>query len=139
MAYTAPDKAAFIAAFPAFAAIDDAPYALWSARAGRIVDQIATDLGDDADLAAMLLTAHYLTLQGLGTGTEAQLAAQGASGFIRFKSGSLELERSPQAAAGAGDMASTSYGAQVWAMLRPFFAGPRIAGTGIQPDGYVPW
>ncbi|KEZ17170.1 hypothetical protein CP98_03668 [Sphingobium yanoikuyae] len=132
MTYAPPSKATFVAIFPAFAAVTDEAYAFWSARAGRIVDPMQACLGDDADLAAMLLTAHYLTLQGIGTGAEAEMAAQGASGFKRIKSGTIELERGDAASGGAdmGEYGATSYGQQVYPMLKACLTGPRVTGTG---------
>lgn len=131
MAYSAPTKDQFIAIFPAFAAVEDAAYGFWSARAARIVDPVQACLADDAELACMLATAHYLTQAGIGTGTEAQMAAQGASGFKRLKSGTLEIERGDSpAAASMGDWGGTSYGQQLYPMLKGCVGGPRVTGTG---------
>ena len=135
MAYVAPNKATFVALFPAFSAVEDAAYDFWAARAGRVVDPMVGCLGEDVDLAAMLITAHYLTLQGIGTGAEAQSAAGGTSGFKRVKSGSLELERADASGSGAGEWAATSYGLRAWPMMRACLVGPRITGTGTLP-GY---
>lgn len=136
MAYSAPDKAQFIEIFPAFAAVSDTAYGFWSARAARIVDPRQACLADDADLACMLATAHYLTQQGVGTGTESQMAAQGAGGFKRMKSGSLELEKADNAsAANMGDWGTTSYGQQLYPMLKACVGGPRVTGTGCVVGG----
>lgn len=142
MAYTPPDKPTFIGIFPPFAAVTDEAYAFWSARAGRIVDPMQACLGEDADLAAMLITAHLLTLQGIGTGAEAEMAAQGASGFSRIKSGTIELERGDNSseAASMGEYGRTSYGQQVYPMLKACLAGPRVTGTGsLCGYGGYPW
>lgn len=146
MAYAPPSKATFTGIFPAFGAVTDEQYAFWSARAARIVEPMQGCLGDDADLAAMLITAHLLTLQGIGTSTEAEMASQGASGFKRIKSGTLELERADSSSGGdAGEWGTTSYGAQVWPMLKACLAGPRVTGTGSLPcgcgyrSGPLPW
>lgn len=130
MSYTPPTKAAFIEAFPSFTAVIDAAYDLWSGRAGRVIDGKEDCLGADADLAAMLLTAHYLTLQGFGTGAEAEMAAQGMGSFKSIKSGSLSLERGDTGSSSGGEFASTSYGQQAWAMIAPCVSGPRVTGTG---------
>lgn len=136
MTYSAPSAATFAENFPTFATVGSGPYLLWSARAARVVNPISDCLDEDVDLACMLLTAHYLTLQGHGTGTESQMAAQGATGFTRFKSGSVELERSSEK---SGEYAETRFGRQVWPMLKACLAGPRVLGTGTQPSGDVPW
>lgn len=137
MAYTPPEKATFIAIFPAFADVPDEAYDFWSARAGRVVDPMQACLGDDADLACMLITAHYLTQQGIGTSTEAEIAAQGATGFTRIKSGQLELQRSDSSNTDGdgGDWDTTSYGKRVWPMLRACVAGPLVSPTGRGPCG----
>lgn len=136
MAYSAPTKDQFTAIFPAFSAVTDDAYTFWSARAARIVDPISGCLGDDADLAAMLATAHYLTQAGLGTGSESKTFAQGASGFKRIKSGTIELERADGAGSSdAGEWGATSYGLRLWPMLRACLAGPRVTGTGALPCG----
>lgn len=132
MAYTPPDKAAFIAIFPAFASVSDEAYTFWSARAGRIIDGKAECLGDDADLAAMLATAHYLSGQGIGTSTDSQLPA----GISRIKSGTIEIERDSSAdTASMGEWGGTSYGRQLWPMLKACLGGPRVTGTGYAPYG----
>ncbi|QEH79940.1 DUF4054 domain-containing protein [Sphingomonas sp. C8-2] len=134
MAYSPPSKATFTGLFPAFAAVTSDQYTFWSARAGRVVDPIQTCLDEDADLACMLLTAHYLTQQGIGTGADAVAAAQGASGYKRIKSGSIDLERADAAdSAGMGDYGTTSYGQRVYPMLKACLAGPRVTDTGVLP------
>lgn len=137
MAYAPPNKATFIAVFPSFGAVEDEAYAFWSARAGRVVGRLQACLADDADLAAMLITAHLLTLQGVGTGAEAEMAAQGASGFRSIKSGTISLERADNtSAASMGEYGATSYGQQVWPMLKACVGGPRVTGTGSLCGGY---
>lgn len=136
MAYTAPTKDQFTAIFPAFSAVSDEAYTFWSARAARIVDPISGCLADDADLAAMLATAHYLTQAGLGAGSESETFAQGASGFKRIKSGTIELERGDSAsAASMGDWGTTSYGQRLYPMLKACVGGPRVSATGSLPCG----
>lgn len=131
MAYAPPSKATFVAIFPAFAAVSDEAYDFWSAQAALITEPMEACLADRMDLATMLVTAHNLTLSGIGTGTDAQMAAQGASGFTRIKSGTLELERGKNdAAADMGEWGGTSYGQRAYPMLRACVAGPRVTGTG---------
>ena len=132
MAYTAPDLATFVSVFPAFAAVTEGAYTFWSARAARIVDPLQSCLGDDADLAAMLATAHYLAGQGIGIGTDSQLP----QGIQRIKSGTIEIERASGAnSASMGDWGGTSYGQQLYPMLKACVSGPRVTGTGSAPCG----
>lgn len=134
MAYTPPPKADFIAIFPAFAAVTDDAYAFWSAQAALVTGPMEGCLGAQMDLATMLATAHYLALAGIGTGAESEMAAQGASGFRRIKSGTIELERADSAGSGdGGEWAATSYGQRVWPMLKICVAGPLVTGTGTIP------
>ncbi|PZU65239.1 DUF4054 domain-containing protein [Sphingobium sp.] len=131
MAYTPPTKATFIAIFPAFAAVADEAYAFWSAQAVLITEPLESCLGARIDLATMRATAHYLTQAGIGTGTESQMAAEGASGFKRIKSASIELERFDSSGAESmGDWGATSYGQQLYPMLKACLTGPRVTGTG---------
>lgn len=141
MAYAPPSKATFLAIFPAFTAVADEAYTYWSDRAGRVVNGMVDCLGSDADHAAMLITAHLLTLQGIGTGTEAEMAAQGATGFKSIKSGTISLERADNTStAGMGEYGATSYGQQVYPMLKACVAGPRVTGTGsLCGYGGYPW
>lgn len=136
MTYTRATLEEFQAVFPPFAAVTEPQYAFWATRAERIV----TDAFEDDHLfATELLTAHYLTLQGLGTGAEAEMAAQGAPGFTRIKSGTIELERGAATNASMGEYGSTAYGRQFWPLLRAYWAGPRVTDTGTLPRGGYPW
>lgn len=139
MAYVAPDKATFLASFPAFAGLADAPYLLWSGQAVLVTGARETELGAQIDVATMLLTAHYLTQQGLGSGAEAEAYAGGMSGYSEVRSASLSLKR-----ADGADMSgyrSTSYGQRFFDIMAPIVTGPRVTGTGtvpFYPQG-VPW
>lgn len=125
MAFSDPSAADLKAAFPAFAAVEDATIVYWLDRAARVVDQGWPE--DDGPHARMLLAAHYLVQAGQGTGAEAEAFAVGAGGFKRVKSGALEVER---ADAKGGDLGSTSYGSQFAALQRVIRGGPRVTGTG---------
>jgi len=148
MAYTPPDKDTFTALFPAFASVEQAAYDFWSAQAALITEPMQDCLGARMDLATMLVTAHYLTQQGIGTGTEAQVSAQGANGFKSIKSGSLSLERADTTSTSeeAGDWGATSYGLRAWPMLSTCAgSGPIVSSTGrvVGSFGYqagpMPW
>ena len=131
MAFTDPTAAELKAAFPPFVAVDDGTVGYWLGRAGRVVDQDWPE--DDGPHGMMLLAAHYMVQQGLGTGAEAEAAAAGASGFKRIKSGALEIERGE---AGSGEYASTTYGLQFQVLLRAIRGGPRTTATGALPCGH---
>lgn len=147
MAYIPPDHATFIGIFPALAAVTEDQYAFWSAQAVLITEPIEGCLDARMDLATMLVTAHLLTLQGIGTGAEAEMASQGAGSFKRIKSGTLELERGDASSGGEGGLyATTDYGRQVWPMLKGCLSGPRVTGTGAMGcgcggfrSGPLPW
>lgn len=131
MAYSAPTKDQFTAIFPAFSAVTDEAYTFWSARAARIVDPLQSCLGDDAELACMLATAHYLAGQGIGTGTDSQLP----QGIQRIKSGTIEIERASGDGAAMGEWAASPYGQQLFPMLKACIGGPRVTGSGAAPCG----
>lgn len=132
MAYDIPSADDLKAAFPAFAAVEDSVIEFWIVRAGRMVDQSWTEA--DFTFAQMLLAAHYMTENGLGTGAAAQAAAAGASDFKVMRSGSLTLERFDSASgASASGFATTSYGRQFAELLARNKGGPRVAPTGTVP------
>jgi hypothetical protein len=122
----------FKSTFTAFAAVDDVPVQYWLDRAARIV----TDAWLEADQqhGQMLLAAHYMTLNGLGAGAEAEVAAAGAAGFKSMRSGSLSLDRGDTSANDKmGEYGQTQYGRQFWPLLRANMGGPRITSTGCLP------
>lgn len=119
---------AFKAAFPAFEETSSSAIAFWYARAGRIV---TSAYGDDEEYAAMLLTAHYLTLQGFGAGAEAQRASK-FGGATNIKSGSLSLSWEGAGASSEG-IRSTSYGKLFFPFLRVHGGSPGITNTGTVP------
>jgi hypothetical protein len=139
MAYAAPSKATFVAAFPAFAAVTDDQYTFWSDAAARVTEPHLDCLGDSMDLATMLATAHYLTEAGIGTGVESEVAAQGMGGFKSIKSGSLSLQRGEGPGVSVGMWGSTGYGARFLALAGGCVSGPRVAATGALPVGAVPF
>lgn len=124
------------AAFPAFAAVANSVITMWLTRAARIVDSSWAD--DDRAYAQALLAAHYMVEQGLGTGAEAEMAANGASGFKTMRSGSLTLERFDSGSGAAGGFSGTSYGRQFLPLLRANRGGPRVMGTGTLPSTTYP-
>lgn len=118
--YTVPGPAQFVTRYPRFANSD--PDAVQDAlgEAASRVDETWREA--DFGRAIMLYAAHVLTLDGHGTGTEAQLA--GLGDFQRIESGGLKLSRFDRFFT-PGVMALTSYGKRFAELQRLNFAGPR--------------
>ncbi|MBI1179108.1 MAG: DUF4054 domain-containing protein [Alphaproteobacteria bacterium] len=138
MPYTTPTPDDLRAVFPAFTDTPDATVEYWITRAERSVDATWSD--GDRTHATLLLACHLMTLQGLGTGAEAEAAAAGASGYKVMQSGSLRLERFDSGGSDKdGGFGATQYGRQFLALLRLNKGGPRITGTGtvcFDPQAY---
>lgn len=118
MPYAVPTPADLSARFPAFAAVPPAALAGAIAEAQGRVD--ASWLASDYPVAILLLAAHTLTLDGLGTGAEAAAAAAGTLGYASLRSGGLSLERQrpPRGAAEPSILAETTYGRRFLALLK---------------------
>ena len=91
MPYIIPAAADLAARFPGFAAVAPAVVANAIGEAQSRVD--TTWLPEDFTIAIMLLAAHTMTLDGLGTGAEAASAAAGTLGYTSLRAGSLSLDR----------------------------------------------
>lgn len=124
MSYTRATLAAFQEIFTAFASVTDAQYDYWAVRAERVVTDA---FGDDQAHGTLLLTAHYLASNGLGTDVDSQRSAS-FGGATRVKSGSLELSWSD-----GKQTTGTRYGDEALALIRTYRGGPRVAGTGTVP------
>ena len=118
MPYTVPTSADLAARFPAFAGVSPATLAAAIAEARGRVD--TGWLPTDYAIAIMLLAAHTLTLDGLGTGAEAASAAAGTLGFASLRSGALSLDRQrpPRGAAEPSMLTETTYGRRYLALLK---------------------
>jgi hypothetical protein len=126
-------EVAFKAAYPAFADTPREAIAYWHDRALRVVD---ARFGDDQSHAAMLLTAHYLTIQGQGESAEAQRHAK-FGGATSIKSGTLSINWDSSAGqAPKSRFEATRYGLEFLPLLRSYCGGPRITATGIAPLNY---
>jgi hypothetical protein len=138
MAYTPPTPDDLRARFPRFAAMVDGHHVVTDAtlqaaldRAARRVDETWME-GDFAE-ARMQYAAHDLTLDGFGTGTEAQLLAEGVDDFQKIKLGSLQLERfdrskSTSSGSAAVDLlSSTSFGRRFLDLLAHNKSGVVVA------------
>lgn len=121
MPYEVPAPADLKARFPALAGVADAVIAVALAEAQGRVDRSWPE--NDYQPALLLYAAHVLTLDGHGTGAEAEMARAGASGFQSMKSGSLSLDRGDgfSATAGGSDLAQTGYGRRFLEMVRRNF------------------
>lgn len=118
MPYIVPTAADLVARFPGFAAVPAPTIAGAIAEAQSRVDQ--TWLPNDFGIALMLLAAHTMTLDGLGTGAEAAAAAAGALGFQSMRSGSLSLDRGQGSGASQDSsmLQQTTYGRRFLALLK---------------------
>lgn len=141
MAYTPPDRETFIAIYPAFATVTPEAYTYWSTEAMRRIASFEDCLGDGMNTATMLATAHLLTKAGIGTGADAKINSKGMSGFTSIKSGDLSLSRSEKSASSdeGVDWATTSYGVELWPMLRACVTGPLVSSTGYLPCAIGPF
>lgn len=116
-----------------FAAVADAAIEPWLTRARRSVDDSWSE--DDRAHAEILLAAHYLTLEGFGSGAEAELAAAGLSGMQSVRSGKLQFTKAPrEAGQSQSSLLSTSYGQQFHELLMQNRGGARVTPTGTIPD-----
>ena len=107
--------AKLIKVFPAFAAVDAAAINYW-------LDEAVVVANWGNDHAQMLLAAHYMAINGLGTNAV-------AGGLTSFKSGSVDMKFS-EAQANSIGFAQTIYGQQFSALLRRRHAGPRMISAG---------
>ena len=88
---------------------------------------------EDFQLGQMLYAAHVLTLAGLGTTVEAELARDGLLGFDSITSGKLSVSRRGASGAGSGaggasdSLSSTKHGKEYIRLRRANLAGPRVA------------
>jgi hypothetical protein len=134
--YVPATAATLKSAFAKFADVSDWSIEYSLKRARRDVDDSWCE--DDRAHAEILLAAHYLTLDGFGTGTEAQLAADGLSGMQSIKSGQLSLTVSDAIAnAKPGSIEATTYGQRFLELMRKNRGGPRVAPTGSLPDALL--
>lgn len=134
MAFTTATATDLKTRLPRFADVADATVDVYLDRARRSVDDSWAE-GDQVE-GQVLLAAHLMTLEGLGTGTEAELNAEGLGDIRTLKSGSLSFTRQGDGNDGqsaAGKIGSTSYGRQWLELLRSNRGGSRITPTGVIP------
>jgi hypothetical protein len=135
MAYTPPTPAELKLHWTAFAAVDDTIVQYNIDRAARSVDASWTE--GDYTVATELLACHYMTLAGLGTGTEAEINANGMAGFSMIRSGQLTLQRAATSGGAGGEVpdqwSGSAYGRQFYWLLKQ--NKPAVAVT----NGNTPW
>ena len=120
------DVAAFKRRYPSFSEVDSDTVATYLADATADVG----DWGDLTDRAVYLLAAHNMTLNGIGSGTEAEMANNGATGMTRLKSGAFEVAFSGAANTKSAYM-GTRFGSQFYELLRRVKAGPLVTDSGV--------
>lgn len=133
MAYTVPTIADFRARFPRYTeqVASDALVQMALDRGARNVDTTWTE-GDYAE-GIMLYAAGWLTKEGVGTGAEAEMAANGASGYKVMRSGALTLERFDNgggSSSGGDPVLATADGQAFSALRKQNVGGPRVTGVG---------
>ena len=118
MPYIIPAAADLVARFPGFAAVAPAVVASALGEAQSRVD--TTWLPEDFTIAIMLLAAHTMTLDGLGTGAEAASAAAGTLGYTSLRAGSLSLDRRRpgEKTQDTSLLSETTYGRRFLALLK---------------------
>lgn len=112
MAYTLPTAAALKTRYPAFSAVADATVDVAIADAALRIDETWPE--NQYQPGIMELAAHFLSVQGLGSGTEAALA-----GIKSLSVGSLSLTSASDG--GMGSYKSTSYGREYLQRVRLLF------------------
>lgn len=133
MSYTQATADDLKEAFARFDAVASAIVEYWLTQARRRVDASWTE--DDRAMGEMLLACHLMTLEGLGTGTEAEIASAGMGDFKSVKSGQFSFTRSEgDNTAAAGTIGSTSYGRRWRDLAQINRGGPRVGATGAVPD-----
>lgn len=134
MAFTEASADDLTTRFPRFAEVAEATIDVHLGEARRLVDGSWCD--EDQVLGQLLYAAHSMTLDGLGTGTEAELAAEGLGDVQSLKSGSLSFTRKSGSGDGdaAGELASTTYGRRFMELLQRNRGGARVT-----PSGSIPY
>lgn len=122
MAWTAPTVAEFKARFPAFQAVSDTVVQGALDEGALRADETWVSEADYR-LGIMLYAAHVLTLDGHGTGAEAEAGAAGTLSLTSFKSGTFSFTKSSGASSGGsanafGTLGMTTYGQRYLELLR---------------------
>lgn len=123
--YTPPTVANVLALYPEFEQVRPSLVEYYLKRAAQSVDESWTE--GDFGFARMTLTAHLMTLAGLGNSAEAASVSNGSDQFRSMAIGTLRLERF-DAARDRSDLSRTRYGREFLNLLRLNRGGPRVTG-----------
>lgn len=123
MAYTAPTEADLRARFPAFCDVQNDPITAALSDAALMVDDTWVSQ-EDFTAGRLLYAAHILTLDGHGSGAEAEQAKAGALQFTEMRSGALTLKRADMATSGGDTLSLTTFGRRFLEILHRNRAGP---------------
>lgn len=117
--------------FPAFAGVDDLAIQRRIDRTASWVDQ--SWLVSDYNYAKSLLTAHYLTVDGFGSSSDAEIAAYRSAGVARLKSGTLDVSFTTDEYRGvsASEFDASVYGQRFAALLRKNKSGVLTTGGAV--------
>jgi len=123
MPYARLALADFMVAYPAFSTLTEQPYAAWTTKAEF---RVSERYGDDQQDATELLTAHLLTLNGIGL--PAGTATIAVIGATSFKAGtfSATLSDSIVSQRAKGGLQATTFGQQFADIQRRLFGGPYL-------------
>lgn len=144
MSYVPPTPADLEERFPRFDGVSSTILQGALDEAARLVDETWPE--GDRSMGLMLYAAHTLTLDGVGTGTEAQLNAEGVGDFQSIKLGSLSLTRfakesgdNKSGSALLDDLQTTTYGKRFIALASRFLGGGLTTGDATALSGTSPY
>lgn len=142
--YVEPTCGHFVGLFPEFQAVSKLQVDYYLQRAAASVDTSWSE--EDFAYARMLLTAHLLTINGIGDSAEAATIREGSGEFRSMAIGPLRLERFDRGKGQSSSslFATTRYGREFLTLLRRNKGGPRVAGYGSAAawgdgDHFGPW
>ncbi len=138
MDWTRPTPAEFKARYPRFNAVADATIQF-------VLDDAPVDetwTNGDFKKAIMLYGAHALTIEGLGTGADAQIIAGAGAGVSKYKAGDTEITFAG-VASGSGSVAAgttyalTTFGASFAELMLINCGGPIALGGEISRPNHL--
>jgi hypothetical protein len=130
--YVEPTAANLLCFFPEFNTVAEPIISAYLKRASTTVDTSWSE--GDFGYARMLLAAHLMTVNGIGSSSQAASIADGSGEFRSMAIGPLRLERFDKGSAAETGYAATRYGREFQTLLRRNRGGPRVAGYSSAPD-----